>query len=412
MIRGLPLLVALLVPTVCTQPAAARALPKVSLSVPRDIPNEPKVTGRMTVRGGGRADYRGWIGIERRGQTSQVRFPKKSWSVETRTARGGNRTVPLLGMPKGNDWVLSAPYNDKSLMRNVLTYETARRLGRYASRTRFVELTLNGRYQGVYVLMERLKLDGDRVDVDKPGNLLEWTFAWQARKKGRFFRLPRTRRAILFEDPERGSLPPRRRAAVRESLASAERALYGRGFRDPERGWRAHIDEAAAVDFVLLNELFKNQDAFRGSTYLSRGGDGRWLLGPIWDFDIAMGNSDYGESRLVEGSMVARRQWASRLYRDPRFQRALAARWRALRRKGLAGRLQRSVRRHGGRLAATGAAGRNFRRWPVLGRRVWPNPAAAVQRTTYASEVRALRTWLRRRVAWLDRNVGRLRRAG
>ena len=412
MIRALALLVGLLVVTVCTQPAAARALPKVSLSVSRDIPNEPKVAGRMTVRDGRRVDYRGWIGIERRGQTSQVRFPKQSWSLETRTARGGNRTVSLLGMPKGNDWVLYAPYNDKSLMRNVVAYETARRIGRYASRTRFVELTLNGRSQGVYVLMERLKLDGDRVEVDKPGTLLEWTFDWQARRKGTFFRLPRTRRAILFEDPERGALPPRRRGEVRESLAAAERALYGRRFRDPERGWRAHVDEAAAVDFVLLNELFKNQDAFRGSTYLARGGGGRWLLGPIWDFDIAMGNSDYGESRVIKGSMVARRQWASRLYLDSRFQRALAARWRELRRRGLAGHLQRSVREHADRLTATGAAGRNFRRWPVLGRRVWPNPASAVSRTTYGSEVAALRSWLRARVAWLDRNVGRLRRAG
>jgi len=215
-----------------------------------------------------------------------------------------------------------------------------------------------------------------------------------------------------LEDPERGALAPRRRGAVRESLAAAERALYGRRFRDPELGWRAHVDDAAAVDFVLLNELFKNQDAFRGSTYLARGGGGRWLLGPIWDFDIAIGNSDYGESRMVKGSMVARRQWASRLYLDPRFQRALAARWREVRGRGLAGHLQRSVRGHADRLAASGAVGRNFRRWPVLGRRVWPNPAAAVQRTTYAEEVRALRTWLRHRVAWLDGNVGRLRRAG
>lgn len=107
--------------------------------------------------------------------------------------------------------------------------------------------------------------------------------------------------------------------------------------------------------------------------------------------------------------MLARRQWASRLYRDPRFVRAMAARWRALRRKGLAGQLQQRVRAHAGRLAASGAAGRNFRRWPVLGQRLWPNPASAVSRTTYGSEVAALRSWLRVRVAWLDRNVARLR---
>ena len=122
-----------------------------------------------------------------------------------------------------------------------------------------------------------------------------------------------------------------------------------------------------------------------------------------------MGNSDYGESAVAGGSMLARRQWASRLYRDRGFMRALAARWREVRRQGLAGHLQRRVRAHAGALSASGAAGRNFRRWPVLGQRVWPNPASAVSRTTYGSEVAALRSWLRVRVAWLDRNVARLR---
>ena len=389
--------------------AEARGLPTVSLSVAGEIPNEPKQRARMVVRDGGRVAYRGWIGIEQRGQTSRVLFPKKSFSVETRTARGEKRTVPLLGMPKGNDWVLYAAYNDKTLMRNVLAYETARRLGRYAARTRFVELRLNGRAHGVYVLMEQVKLDGDRVDVEKPGVLLEWTFDHQLPGKGEPFRLPRTRRAIVFEDPDRGDLSAAQRAAVRRSLSAAERALYGPRFRDARRGWRAHLDERAAIDFVLLNELFKNQDAFRGSTFLARGDGGRWQLGPLWDFDIAMGNSDYGESAVVRGSMLARRQWASRLYRDRAFVRALAARWRSLRREGLAGQLQRRVRVHANRLASSGAAGRNFRRWPVLGTRVWPNPPSAVTRTTYGSEVAALRAWLRARVAWMDRNVGRLR---
>ena len=80
---------------------------------------------------------------------SSQRFPKKSFALETR------RAAALLGLPADDDWVLYAPYNDKSLMRNVLAYETTHRLGRYASRTRWVELTLNGRPHGVYVLMER-----------------------------------------------------------------------------------------------------------------------------------------------------------------------------------------------------------------------------------------------------------------
>jgi hypothetical protein len=387
---------------------AADPLARVHIDVRGAIPQDEKKTARMVVRDNGRAVYRGRIGIERRGQSSQ-RFPKRSWGLELRNRRGDNRDVALLGMPADDDWILYAAYNDKTLMRNVIAYETARRLGRYAARTRFVEVHLNGRYHGVYVLMEKLKLQKDRLDLPEPAHLMEWTFSYQARNKGRYFRLPVSEYFMLFEDPERKDLGKRARSRVRGSLGDAERALYGEGFRDPATGWRRHIDERAAVDYVLVNELFKNQDAFHASTYLARGAGGRWQLGPVWDFDIAMGNSDYGPSATLEGSMLEERAWASRLYRDPAFVDAVAARWRALRAGGLRGALLRSVAGHARRLAATGAAGRNFRRWPVLGTRVWPNPPEAVQRTTYGSEVAALRGWLDRRIAWMDGHVSELR---
>ena len=364
---------ALLALAVCVPAAAAQTLPRVAIAVPRPIPNEPKVAARMTIRDG-RAGRLPRPHRDRAPRPVLADVPQEVWSIETRTVRGGSRDVSLLGLPEENDWVLYAPYNDKSLMRNVLAYETARSMGRYASRSRFVELTLNGPYHGVYVLMERLKLDDRRVALEQAATLLEWTFDFQARRKGTFFRLPVTRRPILFEDPERGELSRARRGAVQRSLAAAERSLYGRRFRDPARGWRAHIDEPAAIDFVLLNELFKNEDAFHASTYLARGGAGRWQLGPVWDFDISMGNSDYGPSRLLTGSMLVRRDWVERLYRGRAFIAALAGRWRELRAGGLAGALLRRVDRHAARLAASGAAGRNFRRWRVLGRRVWPNP--------------------------------------
>jgi hypothetical protein len=387
--------------------AAADPIARVSISVSGAIPDGDKKRARMTVRDGGRTHYRGRIGIERRGQSSQ-RFPKKSWSVELRDRTGDNRDAALLGMPADDDWILYAGYNDKTLMRNVLAYSVARRLGRYAARTRFVEVRLNGRYRGVYVLMEKLKLQRDRLDLPEPAQLMEWTFAYQARRKGHSFRLPVSGYHLLFEDPERNDLGRERRARVRASLGAAERALYGRRFRHPTDGWRSHIDEAAAIDYLLVNELLKNEDAFHGSTYLARGAGGRWQLGPVWDFDISMGNSDYGPSRVLTGSMLEDRAWAKRLYRDPALVDAVAARWRALRAAGLRRHLLRSIDRHASRLTATGAAARNFRRWPVLGVRVWPNPPAAVRRTSYASEVRALRTWVARRIVWMDSHVHEL----
>ena len=387
--------------------AAADPLPRVSIRVGGEIPQE-KRAARMTIRDGGRTVYAGRIGIERRGQSSQ-RFPKRSWGLELRDRKGDNRNAALLGMPADDDWILYAGYNDKTLMRNVVAYATARRLGGYAARTRFVEVRLDGRYHGVYVLMEKPKLHENRIDLAEPAQLIEWTFSWQARKKGDPFRLPGRGPFLLFDDPEREDLDRRERAAVRASLAAAERALHGDGFRDPRTGWRAHIDEGAAVDYVLLNELFKNQDAFSASTFLARGAGGRWQFGPVWDLDISMGNSDYGPSATLEGSMLEDRQWASRLLSDPAFVDAVVARWEALRARGLERDLLRAVDGTARRLEASGAAARNFARWPVLGVRIWPNPPEAVNRTTYASEVAALRAWLVQRIAWMDGHVRELR---
>jgi hypothetical protein len=388
-------------------PAVAAGPPaRVSIDVTGAIPDASKTTARMVVRHGGRRVYRGRIGIEHRGQSSLALFPKKSWSIELRDRNGDNRDVSLLGMPADDDWVLYAPYNDKTLMRNVLAYDTARRLGRYASRTRFVEVALNGRYHGVYVLMEKLKLQKDRIDLPEPAQLLEWTFGFQARNKGHSFRLPVWGYHVLFEDPERADLSRKRRAQIRRSIGATERAIHRLD------GWRRHLDEASAIDFVLINELFKNQDAFHASTFLARGAGGRWQLGPVWDFDISAGNSDYGPSATLKGSMLDRRPWARRLYADRAFVRALTRRWRELRAGGLRQDLLSSADRYARRLAATGAARRNFSRWPVLGVRVWPNPAAAVRRTTYASEVRALRRWLALRIGWMDRHVDDLAPGG
>ncbi len=388
MIGAVALVVGLLAVTVCTQPAAARALPKVSLSVARDIPNEPKVAGRMTVRDGRRVDYRGRIGVERRGQTSQVRFPKQSWSVETRTARGGNRTVRLLGMPKGNDWVLYAPYNDKSLMRNALAYRTAGLFGRYAARTRFVNVRLNGRYHGIYVLMQKLELGRGRVQGEA---LYEMTFQFQAKSKSPSFDTPIRKRPIVWEDPERGDLSKREALALARPVRAAERALYGPG------GWRKYIDPASAADFALLNELFKNEDAFHASTYMSLHADGRLRLGPLWDFDISMGNSTYGPSRLLRGWMLEYRDWAEKMYNDRSFIKRMGNRWRALRADGLRGKVMRLI--NGNYRQLRGPARSHFRRWPVLNTVLWPAPTA---RGSYRAEVRALRSWVDRRMDWLD----------
>jgi len=92
-------------------------------------------------------------------------FSKKFYGFETQDESGVNLNVSLLGMPQENDRILYAPYSDKSLLRNVICFYLTRKMGWYASRTQFCELLLNGEYQGIYVLMEKIKRDPNRYKV-------------------------------------------------------------------------------------------------------------------------------------------------------------------------------------------------------------------------------------------------------
>ncbi|MBD0330348.1 MAG: CotH kinase family protein [Thermoleophilia bacterium] len=403
-------------------PAAASlrtTLPLVIIDVKRRIPDAPKVPARMRIihNPGGtnspreRANaYDGLIGIEVRGHSS-ARFPKRSYAIETRTARRRARNVPLLGMPRENDWILYASYNDKSLLRNVVAHWTARQLGRYSSRTRYVELVVDGRYEGVYVLMERVKRSPRRVALSDVGlsgaYVVELSTNPRVRGKRGFFRLPVTGKPVEFYDPKRTSLRPAERAWMRRYIGQFEQALYGDAFADQANGYRRWLDVESAVDYVLLQELFKNQDALITSVFVAKGARTRLRLGPIWDFDLAMGNAYFYPAGVLEGWMLRSRPWASRLYRDPAFAAAMAARWRQLRSERLIERMLAFVDANARALEQPQR--RNFRRWRILGSYVWPNsvdPATGQYPPTYAAEVRLLKNWLRRRAAWLDRNIG------
>jgi hypothetical protein len=411
-----------------TQAAAAPAadaakvrskLPLVVVRTAGAVPDDPKVGARVRVidRRGPRANmtshrgniYAGRAGIETRGHSSQL-FPKKQYSIELRDRDGEGRDLPLLGMPADDDWVLSANYSDKSLMRNAVGYRIARTaFGRYAPQTRHVELVLNGNYRGVYVLTQTLELGEGRIDAGD-GWLLELTFGYQAQGE-RHFRSPRTGRPLLYADPDD---PSRRRAReIRRDVLRFERALYGKRFRHPERGWRAHLDPAAAIDYVLLQQLTGNPDGFHGSTYFHRPPGRRIVLGPIWDLDIAMGNHRVDRFRTARGWRFGGRPYIERLYRDRRFMRAMANRWRELRDAGLRRRVRAAVGADVRALRRPQV--RNFRRWPILGRYVWPNPVdprTGGYRRSWRAEVAYLRRWLDARISWMNRALPARARRG
>ena len=133
-------------------------LPIISIfTMGNAIVDEPKIQAQWAVywnTDGSRNDLSqsphdmGFIGVEYRGQSSQM-FPMKSMTVETRNFDGTDRKLELLGMPEESDWVLYSTFYDKSLMRNVLTYDLAREIGGWSPKTKFVEVWINTEYFGI-----------------------------------------------------------------------------------------------------------------------------------------------------------------------------------------------------------------------------------------------------------------------
>ena len=255
--------------------------------------------------------YNGRIGIELRGQSSQFFWDKKSYGLETRDTDGENLNVEIFGMPAENDWILYAPNTDKTMVRNTLIYQLSNEIGMYASRTQFVELVLNGDYQGVYVWMEKIKRDKNRVNISK---LTTDENTGEALTGGYILRLDKYNEALdqsLFYSsfaqldvpmhyqvvyPKQKDITDEQFDYIQDWMYTFEENLSSKNFNHPELGMHNYIDYASFVDYLLLNELARNPDAYRISTYFYKKNDengGKLHMGPIWDFNIAMGNANF-----------------------------------------------------------------------------------------------------------------------
>lgn len=406
------------------------------------IPNEPKITADMGIIDNGVGvrnnltdpynNYSGKIGIELRGSSSQS-FPKKQYGVELRDALGVGINASLLGMPAEEDWVLFAPYNDKSLMRDVLAYKLGRDLGRYAPRTRFCEVVMNGEYLGVYVLMEKIKRDANRVAIASlnPGEIqgddLTGGYIIKIDKEsgsgnGGWYSsyTPPNRNGgqqiyFQYDYPSATDIVTEQRNYIKQYVYNFETALISPTFTDPVNGYAKYMDVNSFIDFYIMNEVSKNVDGYRLSTYLYKKKDsdgGKLHMGPIWDFNLGFGNANYCTQGNPEGWVTNFNNicnqdywlipfWWDKLYQDGAYRNKLAARWNEVR----SNQLQTSkIISYIDSVAnvLSESQQRNFQRWPVLNTYVWPNYYIG---PTFASEVSWLKNWVTSRLSWMDANM-------
>ena len=389
----------------------------------RDIPNEPKVMARMRVVDNensinsvdGPFDaYDGWIGIEKRGNASQsfnVVRGKWSYSLETRNEDGSNNNVKLLGMPKDNDWILLAVFIDKTLVRDALAYHMSQSLGRWAPRTRHVELVLNGDYQGVYVFLEKIKPDNNRVDIAKldsadiAGEAVTGGYIWDIQQADGTDVEFGHRRVLKYPKPDQ--VLPEQLEYLR-SYDDEFRAVMNRSYYDdPARGYAKYIDVSSFIDEIIIQEITKNSDAYGWSGFFHKDRGGKIMAGPVWDFDQALSNSTHMQGDRVRMWVIENNDGShpffwEKLWNTPAFKKQLANTWFAYRRGPLSTQnlfaVVDSLTAH-----LDEAQERNFTRWPILGdATVWRSTPGAAQRDTYQKEVDYLKDYVEDHAAWMD----------
>ena len=296
------------------------------------IPDEPKLHARIKImeHSDGTRNFvtdsvqYDWqaVGIEQRGSSSG-NFPKKSYGFEFQNPAGDDTSFAVLGMPAQSDWILSANFSDKSFMRNTFAYDLARKMGWYASRTRYVEVVLNDEYQGIYVVMEKIKRDANRVNISKlkPTDIsgtnvtggyivkidkstgndnqgFDSQYAPEHNGQGQKIR-------FLFDYPKAVDLAPEQAGYIEAYIDSFENALHSTDFLSPVNGYKRYVNLPSFVDYFILNEWSKNTDGYRISTYLTKPKitqeGGKLIIGPAWDYDLGWRNADYCNGDLISG---------------------------------------------------------------------------------------------------------------
>lgn len=404
----------------------------------QQIVDDPKIVADMAIiyNGPGKTNnvdqtnynYLGKIGIEFRGHSSQM-FPKKQFGFETRDETGiDDSDVSLLGLPKESDWILSANYSDKSLMRNILSYQLSREMGNYASRTINCEVIINNEYKGVFVLMEKLKRDKNRVNVEKiastditPPNVTGgYIFSIDKLDGGETTWTSKIAPApgyaatvfqfVYPKDSE--DIQPQQKEYLSDYVDSFEEALNGSKYQDPVNGFSNFADGTSFMDFFIVNELARNIDGFRLSSYFHKSRQGKIVAGPVWDFDIAWGNANYysGSNPVGFDYTIAIPPndyqvpfWWERLMTDVAWKAALNCRYSDFRQNVLSQqRIYTIIDSVSNELQI--AQTRNFIRWNIMGQYVWPNPQPVP--TSYAGEVSNLKNWVTARLNFLDGELG------
>ena len=222
------------------------------------------------------------LGIRGRGNYSWSGTEKKSYRIKF------DKKINLFnqGLGKAKSWTLLAVHADKSMLRNHAVFDFAKRLGTlpFVSSSSFVELYLNGKYDGVYEVCDQIQVNENRVDIDDTGSDLDIGYLVELDKNA-------SEDVIYLSNGDT--------CEVKSDYVSQNQLNYISDYMDTcynaiKSGSRdtvaQYMDIPSIIDSYIVEEFFKNLDVGWGSFYFTKPKGGKLYFGPVWDFDIGFGD--------------------------------------------------------------------------------------------------------------------------
>ena len=222
-----------------------------------------------------------------------------------------NDDISLLDSPAGKTWEFYTNTSEKTMLHN----QTAFYLGsmsalEYTPRFYHVNLLMNGRYYGTYLMGEDLEVSEGRVNVGSDGFLL----GIGASFSGPAFSTSYLERAVSVIAPS-ASQSESSVDYISNFVTTAENALFSSDFTDASSGWQKYMDIDSFVDWYLINEISKNENgAFRNNCMMNLTRGGKLKMGPLWDFEKA-----FSVDSSPNGFVIKDVNWYARLFKDPAF---------------------------------------------------------------------------------------------
>ena len=323
------------------------------------------------------------------------------WGKKPYQIKFGDKTE-VLNMPKDKKWVLLAELSDKSLIRNKIAREIAN-ISRfdYVPQAEYSEVFINEQHVGTYLIGQKVEESKNRVNIGDTGYLIEIdtdangrietddvyfrSSQWSSRYEDGVFNI---KEPSLEYDSEEFNL-------IKDHVNDFEEALFGNNFKDPDLGYRSFIDLPSFIDWFLVNEISKNQDARSySSIYFNYIPGEKIKMGPVWDFDLAFGNVDYSNAENPEGFWIKENLWFKRMFEDPYFSDLVNTRFNYYE-NNLSSILSK-VDEFENYLSKSQK--KNFEIWDILSKDVWPIP---VKYDTHREYVEYLKNWIDTRMLWL-----------